>query len=51
MHSLAWTLPTINLEDPSKENLDSCTLALQTLFKDVLNATGKTRHQNRHSAP
>ena len=51
MHSFAWTLPTINLEEPSKDNLDDCAKALQNLFRDVLEATGKTRHQNGHSAP
>ncbi|PNP37329.1 hypothetical protein TGAMA5MH_10770 [Trichoderma gamsii] len=51
MHSFAWTLPTINLEKPSKGNLDECTKALQNLFRDALEATGKTRHQNGHSAP
>ncbi|PNP37124.1 hypothetical protein TGAMA5MH_10980 [Trichoderma gamsii] len=51
MHSFAWTLPTINLNNPSKDNLDNCTRALQNLFRDVLEATGKTRHQNGRSAP
>ncbi|KAL7918250.1 Endonuclease/exonuclease/phosphatase [Trichoderma austrokoningii] len=44
MHTFARTLPLVNLESPSKGNLDSCTEALQKLFQDVLEAAGKTRH-------
>lgn len=51
MHSFAWTLPSVNLTSPSRDNLDRCTRALQDLFKYVMEAAGKTRHQNGHSAP
>lgn len=51
MHRFAWTFPTINLDKPSKENYDHCTNALQDLFRDILEATGKTRHRNGHSGP
>ncbi|KAL6702200.1 hypothetical protein J3F84DRAFT_392386 [Trichoderma pleuroticola] len=51
IHSFAWTLPMVNLTIPSKTNLDKCAKALQDLFKQVIEAAGKTRHQNGHSAP
>lgn len=51
MRTFAWTLPDVNLREPSKENLDRCTRALQDLFSEVMEAAGKKRHQNGHSAP
>ncbi|KKO96446.1 hypothetical protein THAR02_11453, partial [Trichoderma harzianum] len=51
MRSFAWTLPTVDLTTPSETNLDECAKALQDLFKQVIEAAGKTRHQNGHSAP
>lgn len=42
--------PDINLTSPSKNNLDKCTGALQDLFSEVMEAAGRKRHQNGHSA-
>lgn len=51
MRSFAWTLPTVDLTTPSRTNIDECAKALQDLFRQVIEAAGKTRYQNGHSAP
>ncbi|KKO96423.1 hypothetical protein THAR02_11476 [Trichoderma harzianum] len=51
MHSFAWTLPSVDLTSPSETNLNKCAKALQDLFKQVIEAAGRTRHQNGYSVP